>query len=970
MTTAQQPDGGLVDQKQQPVALKMASPDQSLPAAAQPTNGINGHTSPKVAPATTSAVEDNTLSKLDASKEETEAPTEAPKSPEKTDVQAEETQKQPAADEPSPKPAESTETTAVEAAVPAPEAPKDDPPPVESLAPAAPKDASPAPSPSLSPPKEPEAPAAVASEPKASPDLPPTEEPSEEKSAPEPKPAEDVDMIDAPQPEAPAPMEQNEDVQPTQATEASEAPALSSVGEPSQDPTVISNAALENSQEDVSAPATADTSMTDAPSQPAPKVAREREEDDVEEPVAKRARTEEAASQPEESSISAQPLLHSADEPAALDNIEVEKPHVARPTRVPGEPGSMGDFSQDEKPISQFANREIRKVLANVKKTKAGAIFKDPVKTKWPHLWDAYIAKVDRPVDISHLEHGLRQNTYERFGQFVEEVFLLYENSLQFNGPQHDVTGHAKSLVENIFTRMAEVPAEQPAKPERNNAKAQGARTHEPRAAAQGRRESRGAAVSPSDQVVESPVYAIPPSGMPMIRRDSAKVDDDRPKRPIHPPKSKDLGYEPKNLKKKKSSLDHRFCDEVLKELLKGKNWDANQFFERPVDPVQDGAPDYFKFIKKPMDLRTMQEKLQSGEYDSFKEFDADFKLIIKNCIKFNGPLDNGHLVTSAAAKLQDLYNAKVAEKDQWMAAHAPLPTAASPGADAKDSDEEEEASEPEEEEAAPVSNATIEALAQRLKEERDRLSSLIDAPLPNMALIKTQETVVSMITTQIVEEKTKLAQQGGPRKKASKPKAAKAKKAGGAGAAAGGGKKAAGGAGAAKKSGGGAKKAPKGRAVMGQPEKDAITNGINLLEGSNLEKAIEIIKKDTHQEESEDGELELDIDQLSQDALRQLYELVVKHMPHLKVKEVKKAPAASAAGLEGAGKGAGHKPKKHKPMGKAEQESRIQKLQEIKAQFQRPGSGSQEPLPSVEGNQAAQAYDSDDESEADSEEE
>ncbi len=64
-------------------------------------------------------------------------------------------------------------------------------------------------------------------------------------------------------------------------------------------------------------------------------------------------------------------------------------------------------------------------------------------------------------------------------------------------------------------------------------------------------------------------------------------------------------------------------------------------------------------------------------------------------------------------------------------------------------------------------------------------------------------------------------------------------------------------------------------------------------------------------------------------------------------------------------------KPKKHKPMGKEEQERRLEKIREIKAKFQRPGSGSQEPLPSVEVGQLPGKEDEDSEdSEADSEEE
>lgn len=78
----------------------------------------------------------------------------------------------------------------------------------------------------------------------------------------------------------------------------------------------------------------------------------------------------------------------------------------------------------------------------------------------------------------------------------------------------------------------------------------------------------------------------------------------------------------------------------------------------------------------------------------------------------------------------------------------------------------------------------------------------------------------------------------------------------------------------------------------------------------------------------------------------------------------------SSAADASGQAAGKPSKPKKHKPMGKLEQERNIEKLREIKAQFQRPGSGSQEPLPSVEVNQTAEEEESEEESEVDSEEE
>ena len=47
-------------------------------------------------------------------------------------------------------------------------------------------------------------------------------------------------------------------------------------------------------------------------------------------------------------------------------------------------------------------------------------------------------------------------------------------------------------------------------------------------------------------------------------------------------------------------------------------------------------APDYYKVIKKPMDLSVMTKKLKRGEYSSKSEFQADLNLIYANCRIYN----------------------------------------------------------------------------------------------------------------------------------------------------------------------------------------------------------------------------------------------------------------------------------------------------------------------------------------------
>ncbi|KAL1906695.1 transcription initiation at TATA-containing promoter protein [Sporothrix stenoceras] len=831
--------------------------------------------------------------------------------------------------------------------------------------------------------------------------------PAEEESAAAAKPASpsaaaeakdsdaDVDMIDV----TPAPSENaTAAAAPAAAPTPSPAPVSKAPSpEKAKSPPVhaplthsLSSSLLPSLRDDRSrenstnAAAAHDTIMADASGG---KVSREREDDEDVAPSAKRAKTEDAEAP-------AAQTISQSEAPAAGTEMQIDVAPVTMPARVRAvaKEGSLADPKLDDTPISVYASKEIRRVLASVKKTKAGNNFKDPVHKKWPMLWDSYTARVAKPMDIGQLERNLRENVYNTHGEFTSDLFLIFENSVSFNGLGNAVTDEAKSLVDNYFTRLSEISAQEPQKPEKKEPKQLPTRQTEPRAATN-RRESRGAASSPiEDSVINvsaapptlstsfgagakasspgaggasaveasTPVFAVPSSGVPIIRRDSAKNDGDRPKRPIHPPKNRDLGYEPKNPKKK--SPEFRFCEEVLKELVKAKHYEINHWFLKPVDAVALQIPTYHKVIKKPMDLGTMQTKLNLGEYVSAKDFENDFGLIVKNCRKFNVV---GEVVDSAN-RLEDLFKQKWAEKDSWIAAHTTQTAAHSPSVKDEDSDEDAEDSDDEGGEivAAPLSSDTVNALVKRLDEENARLNKLLEAAAPDMTMITTQQVVTNMIQKQIVEEKIKLAAAEADRrsKKPAKARPAKGKKvSGSSGAAA---KKA--GSGAAKKASGAAvKKAPKPR-HFGQAEKNVVTEGINNLDGNQLEKAIDIIKKDTSQEESETGELELDIDQLSQDALGKLYELIVKAFPHMRVKSDKVRSTG-----DGSGSKQSSKPKKHKPMGKLEQERNIEKLREIKAQFQRPGSGSQEPLPSVEVNQNVEEEESEEEeSEVDSEEE
>lgn len=659
----------------------------------------------------------------------------------------------------------------------------------------------------------------------------------------------DKEMSEAPVKEPETKTEQGEDTQATAASEAAASDAVSPAANAPKSP-------KDESQEAASIPLTVDTSMTDAPSQNSAKVARDREEDFDDEPLAKRVRTsgEDGA---QGKAAQAQPATSDA---MAIDPPS-ETPAPASGSATPARPAQAGasvalsangksrmlnDPALANNAITTYQNREIKKVLALVKKTKTGQMFRASVQTLWPGVWEQYRSLIKRPVDISFIEQNLRENKYSAMADFRTDVELIIENATKFNGSDHDVTRAAKAAVDGIYVRLAEVPAEEPAKPVKQDVKQMPTRHAEPRhhQPPPPKKESRPAASSPAEKVSDSPVFAVPASGVPTIRRDSTKNAGDRPKRPIHPPKNKDLGFQPKNTKNKRKP-EMKFCEEVLKELKHSKNWTLNQFFLEPVDPVALNIPTYHSVIKQPMDLGTMTGKLDSGEYESANAFKADFHLMIKNCVKFN---PDGHPVHIAGKDLEKLFEKKWSEKGAWMTKHAqstaPAAAATSPRGAVKDEEEAEDESEPEQDNSVDIQEAQrkLDHAVARMKKETDELNNQLFSDNPDSASIDLSRTVIQTLQDEIIKRRAEVnsAKEKKP-SQATKPSKKKAS-----GSTSTGPKKAAGNANPTKKASGGQTKKPA-KKKLSDEEKEIVSDAIGRLDGNSLTKAIDIIKKDTN---------------------------------------------------------------------------------------------------------------------------
>ncbi|GAA6003921.1 hypothetical protein JCM10207_006468 [Rhodosporidiobolus poonsookiae] len=194
-------------------------------------------------------------------------------------------------------------------------------------------------------------------------------------------------------------------------------------------------------------------------------------------------------------------------------------------------------------------------------------------------------------------------------------------------------------------------------------------------------------AVSPYPPPPQPKLEHVPSAPfIPSIGRGS-----DRPKREIHAP-AKDLPYlesaglgdptaggiynlaglpgyggaqaapAPKQRKTSAKAAQEqlRFCKEVVKEMFKKVHEAYAYPFYQPVDV--NAYPTYLQYVKKPMDLSTIRHKLEHAQYPSppYGAFEHDMRLIFKNCYAFNPP---GTVVNGWGHQLEAVFEHKWAQR-------------------------------------------------------------------------------------------------------------------------------------------------------------------------------------------------------------------------------------------------------------------------------------------------------------------
>ncbi|RDW62869.1 hypothetical protein BP5796_11171 [Coleophoma crateriformis] len=641
-----------------------------------------------------------------------------------------------------------------------------------------------------------------------------------------------------------------------------------------------------------------DTDMADAPTiSQVSKNSREREDDDDEvEPLAKRTKTEERAPT---GSLAAQNNQKSA---------------------------VNGDDDFNDVAITPYQTKEIIKAVKLVVRSNNGKNFRLPVAQLWPNFAEEYKMRIPNEIDLGTIEQRVRTRYYSGWAAFRADVNLLANNALTFNGPDHSITLAADEVRQSLLSKTANIPAEivQAPKPSKKVAPKHPTPTAEtaPRHTPTARRGSKSSALPVAPQ---GETFALDPSGVPLIRRGSTKLDGGRPKREIHPPKNKDLPYNSTRPKSKKNATELKFCEHVLTELKKQKYWSFTGPFLQPVDPVALGVPNYFSIIKTPMDLQTITDRLNQGQYQKSKDFESDVRLIFANCYKFN---PTGNPVHDMGKQTEDLFNGLWDKKQQWIIDHAPA--AQSPSSDMESDEEESE----EEAENEPAAAASTSGLSARLIDEQQKLISMMTQKNADKASIEVQQTICEMLQRKVNEE----AAASSAKKSSKKAKPAMAKPTKKSSTVI---KKEKAGTTTNKKSGSRAK-------YMGTVEKEIVSAGIGLLPESTQDRVLQIIQGDAPDAKADDdGSLELDIESLTEASLWEIYGMIEKHLPGT-VKTIRDQKDAER--IKARGPTQPKQKKKNKPMSKNEQERKIEHLKNAVQELERHGSGSQEPvMPTVE---------------------
>lgn len=161
------------------------------------------------------------------------------------------------------------------------------------------------------------------------------------------------------------------------------------------------------------------------------------------------------------------------------------------------------------------------------------------------------------------------------------------------------------------------------------------------------------------------------------------------------------------------------------------------------------GCPDYFEIIKYPMDLSTVLKKLQDKVYNDEDAFALDIRMMISNCMKYNGA---DHPYATYALQFENVFEKKLSDlKIQKERSKLNI-------FDKLDQKEKEILEKIENEKAIIQNlNAELLSISQQRKEEMEKIEAMKNIPkkkkLKKVKKIKSVDTIIDYSSDEDIQQ-------------------------------------------------------------------------------------------------------------------------------------------------------------------------------------------------------------------------
>ncbi|TIC16359.1 Bromodomain-containing protein [Wallemia mellicola] len=256
-------------------------------------------------------------------------------------------------------------------------------------------------------------------------------------------------------------------------------------------------------------------------------------------------------------------------------------------------------------PFSFNQLKFVSSLVKQLKKMKAAVPFLSPVdyiSMGIPH----YPEVISEPSDLGTVDRKVQKTIkaeeggYYNFNDWETDVRRIFRNTEWFNGHEHPVSKMGKQVEESFDKQLKKMPPSQ------------------------------------TNDAVPSTSRG---RGAPRRSQETG-----RPRREVHHPAM--TQNDPNRSKRRKTTAygrngtadQMRHCAYILKELHKKVHSSYASPFYDPVDYIALGLPDYPQVVQQPMDLSTVGQKLNLGDYEGPSDFFGDMKLMFGNCYKYNPP--------------------------------------------------------------------------------------------------------------------------------------------------------------------------------------------------------------------------------------------------------------------------------------------------------------------------------------------